>query len=523
MSKLLGDSVDDEQCSYQVPSKVGRYAGRVEWKKEDRVGPLLRNFRFAVVNRDYDSVKKIFSSFGCDMHVEQSDRLTELVLDRYTAEPTKEALMTAICIGSRPLVEFILSLFYEFPSEERTGCRYSSAFPPHMTPLMLASVCNNFAIVQCLLLRGVCVTCKQCTRSLTKGLVTLDTYRAMTSEAFLWLACCDPLYASFELATDLEVAYQQLHQKVMFFAVQFIERCWDMKEVDLLLSRNEDEHVSLVDDPLRLPRLPIETILHLYVYVYALGMALRHYLDLYTRGMASFYEMWWVWFDLILLLLFSGACFCKVMTWAVYRQDGLMKLHRKHWVFYDFSMMYDICFGSACILAFWRIFYYVQLRRILGSTVVRISIACCVADVVSFLTIMAVVMWCFSIGISCIYEPYLGNKVINIDGTHSVMQNTYNGILKTLRQLYWSFYGYLAPWDYTLIVGNVGPNAERAQHVFTVIAGEVIVAIFHITVVVTLLNLMVTILVKRADEVQEGGGGNDDVSDHQNGEWSTRA
>ncbi|EJW79126.1 hypothetical protein WUBG_09970 [Wuchereria bancrofti] len=61
--------------------------------------------------------------------------------------------MTAICIGSRPLVEFILSLFMEYPGEERNGCRKSKSFPMHMTPLMLACICNNFSIVQCLLLR----------------------------------------------------------------------------------------------------------------------------------------------------------------------------------------------------------------------------------------------------------------------------------------------------------------------------------------------------------------------------------
>lgn len=75
-------------------------------------------------------------------------------------------------------------------------------------------------------------------------------------------------------------------------------------------------------------------------------------------------------------------------------------------------------------------------------------------------------------------------------------------IIITFRNLYWSFYGYLAPWDYKVVVGNAGTNSEPTEHIFTIIAGEVIVAIFHLTVVVALLNLMVTMLVKKADEVQ---------------------
>lgn len=43
--------------------------------------------------------------------------------DDVQAETLKEALLTGICVGSRPLVEVILSLFYEHPEEEKTGAR----------------------------------------------------------------------------------------------------------------------------------------------------------------------------------------------------------------------------------------------------------------------------------------------------------------------------------------------------------------------------------------------------------------
>uniref|UniRef100_A0A914RI79 Uncharacterized protein n=1 Tax=Parascaris equorum TaxID=6256 RepID=A0A914RI79_PAREQ len=56
-----------------------------------------------------------------------SEQLTALVLNRSSTEPTKHALLTAICLGSRPLVEFILSLFYEFPGEENCGLLFCEA------------------------------------------------------------------------------------------------------------------------------------------------------------------------------------------------------------------------------------------------------------------------------------------------------------------------------------------------------------------------------------------------------------
>lgn len=71
----------------------------------------------------------------------------------------------------------------------------------------------------------------------------------------------------------------------------------------------------------------------------------------------------------------------------------------------------------------------------------------------------------------------------------------------TFRNLYWSFYGYLAPWDYKLVVGNAGPNQEPIEHPLTNYAGEITIAIFHIAVVITLLNLMISMLVRTADTV----------------------
>uniref|UniRef100_A0A183VD93 Ion_trans domain-containing protein n=1 Tax=Toxocara canis TaxID=6265 RepID=A0A183VD93_TOXCA len=196
------------------------------------------------------------------------------------------------------------------------------------------------------------------------------------------------------------LVYEQLHRNVIVFGVRMVEQCWSMDEVDLLLSRMDgaslsDCHIRYISEmasyilflailiTLRLSGragerstersindYPSEYLLEGYVYLHAFGIALRHYITLCNRGMSAFYDVWWTWFDLLLLWLISGTWFCWVMTSAIVSQDGLSKLHRRHWVSYDFSIIYDIYFGGACIMGFWKIFYYVQLRRYLGSTVV---------------------------------------------------------------------------------------------------------------------------------------------------------
>ncbi|VDN39760.1 unnamed protein product [Gongylonema pulchrum] len=110
-------------------------------------------------------------------------------------------------------------------------------------------------------------------------------------------------------------------------------------------------------------------------------------------------------------------------------------------------------------------------------------------------------MLCFSLGVNTMYQAYTGNRVQTADGSVTQMKETYSSLGITFRNLYWSFYGYLAPWDYQLIVGNAGPNQEPTEHAITNYIGEVTIAAFHIAVVITLLNLMISMLVRTADDV----------------------
>lgn len=587
----------------------------------------IHQFRSAVLSANVRIIKQILKDLH-NLAPGQIERLIALLINRTSVEPTKEALMTAICIGSRPLVEFILSLFMEYPGEERNGCRKSKSFPVHMTPLMLACICNNFAIVQCLLLRKHYMQlphrpdchCDECLRSahcMENSIILLDTYRAISSESFLWLACTDPLLAAFNLAVDLQVceemekehkvAYRNLRHNVMTFAVKIAEQCWTTEEIHVLLSRKVGS--PLADCELRFPRIqlalkahmkpflsllgiqatieghwhgmwtdsgkfkcqdlsrkfrhficyPILALLHAisagsyietfkyplarymsrlasyilfltilifiryfgrtgeqsserslvnsnlrlilesYVYLYVYGMAVIHYIEFASKGFMTFYNVWWRWFDLILIWLFSGSFFCFIMTAATIHQDGLKQLHRRHWVYYDFSIIYDIYFGTASIMALWRLLYYFQLQRNIGSTV--ISISKCIRDVTIFLSIAAIIMICFSLGINTMYQAYNENRVLDKSGNIIQQKETYSSIGITFRNLYWSFYGYLAPWDYKLVVGNAGPNQEPIEHPLTNYAGEITIAIFHIAVVITLLNLMISMLVRTADTV----------------------
>ncbi|VBB35155.1 unnamed protein product [Acanthocheilonema viteae] len=96
------------------------YDGRMEWNPTKSMDATIQQFRIAVLSTNVRVIKQILKEVH-NVTPGQIGRLLPLITDRTSAEPTKEALMTAICIGSRPLVEFILSLFMEYPGEERNG------------------------------------------------------------------------------------------------------------------------------------------------------------------------------------------------------------------------------------------------------------------------------------------------------------------------------------------------------------------------------------------------------------------
>uniref|UniRef100_A0A1I7XN43 ANK_REP_REGION domain-containing protein n=1 Tax=Heterorhabditis bacteriophora TaxID=37862 RepID=A0A1I7XN43_HETBA len=144
--------------NYNVDKDEG-YDGHLQWDGDsDKVLCMQWEFcekisKFRETSNSSE-VMMVFELLGVMGSEAQMEHMCNLLHDQTSAEPLKEALLTAICIGNRPLVELILSLFKDFPHEERSGCVDSEAYLPHITPLMLACILNNFAIVECLLLRG---------------------------------------------------------------------------------------------------------------------------------------------------------------------------------------------------------------------------------------------------------------------------------------------------------------------------------------------------------------------------------
>uniref|UniRef100_A0A914P8X7 Transient receptor ion channel domain-containing protein n=1 Tax=Panagrolaimus davidi TaxID=227884 RepID=A0A914P8X7_9BILA len=435
---------------------------------------------------------------------------------------------------------------------------------------MLACICDNYAVVECLLLRGhkidlphrtdcLCSSCGKIAHSFSGRHQRLDTYRSLSSEAYLWLATRDPLLSAINLAEDLMVCqsydtehaeiYGQLLLKLQNFSSDFIQQCRNAEEVDCILNQREgaslsecdsvfprvrlaldanlkpllshmnvqnslrarwlgtwaEGHGNLLRDTNRFIRhtfgYPVLALLHSfsggilvksfevpyarylsyttsyllfifliavlrylktnaigeifqniigsYVFLFVMGQILSEFLEFSRRGIKKYFGLC---FDFILLYVFVVSFICWSGTKISPVPDGLP---RKHWIAYDPAILFDVSFGTACLMSFLRVFYFIQLHRTLGSTV--ISIGRCVGQVFSYFGIMAIVIASFGLGISTLLQPY----------------------------------------DHAVVLQSDGQTKEMASS----FANELLVAVYYIVTVITLLNLMISLLVKKADEV----------------------
>uniref|UniRef100_A0A7E4VG99 ANK_REP_REGION domain-containing protein n=1 Tax=Panagrellus redivivus TaxID=6233 RepID=A0A7E4VG99_PANRE len=584
----------------------------------------MRIFRVDVANKDLDKIKKTVEVLLSDPDNElMAADISRLLL---SADPDcmKEAFMLSILCGSRPLVEFIAQLFVDFPEEERAGLSNSDVFPPYMTPLMLACICNNYAIVECLLLRDhrmvlphrtecLCKECDRVSNCIIGSNQRLDSYRALSSEAFLWMATNDPVLAAIDLVSELgdcqsedpehKEVYASFQTRVENFTGEIIQQCRSIEEVELLLEQREGVPMSEADNPFPRLRLALDgqvkpmlshmnvqialtarwrgawiegrssvsrtfgrilrhtlfypflaflhafsaglmvnsfhipyarylsyatsyatfvaclafirfgdkhshgNILHItvesYVLSYVLGLIVKAFLEFAQRGASVYFELWWRWFDFVLLYVFVVAYICR--SAAVFSPMPA-NLSRKHWVPYDPALLYEIFFGMACLLSFWRVFYFLQLHRTLGSTV--ISIGRCVSQVFNYFVILFVIVFAFTLGMTTILGPYTGaREVEDVSFRNKKMEDTFNTVFRGMKSLLWGFFGQMSSSSYDVVVGHSGRYAKSNEHYVTKYAAEGLIVLYYLVTVITLLNLMISLLVKKGDEVLE----NEDV------------
>ncbi|CAD6188442.1 unnamed protein product [Caenorhabditis auriculariae] len=524
----------------------------------------------------------------------------------------KEAQMHAIMTGNLGIVEHVTCLFIDYPFDERKGCTDSPTFEPHVTPLILACKNNDFPIVEFLLSRGHSIdiphfrscTCNLCSKmpaGIGINARRIDVLRAVTSEAYLWLATDDVFSACCSVVKDLQMmksdgplefveTFQELEVNVQKFVAKLSEHFRMQEEFDVVMCSKRC--CSLADSELVYPRIQLALdasmrqfisgahvqsairsvwlrdwgnfgmeplrdayrigrhvflypllallftvsngkiassfnvpiarfvshvaayasflfavlfhrrvsshtlglFLECYFFLYILGLLFEKYL-LFTRlGFNLYFSFWWRWFDFLLLAVFNISLFVRLETFLVGSPIKLLHLERTHWSAFEYDTYHEIFLTGGYIFAIWKVFYYCQLLKKLGISV--LTAGKCVAKLYHFLTIMAIVIFSFAVGLNMMLYPY--NQTNGLEKL-----TAFNTIPISLETLYWSFFGYLDPKSYRIQISEEKRIPIKNEMPATNVSVEMFVALFHIVIIIVLLNLITALLVKTAEEVQD--------------------
>uniref|UniRef100_A0A7N6A6E5 Transient receptor ion channel domain-containing protein n=1 Tax=Anabas testudineus TaxID=64144 RepID=A0A7N6A6E5_ANATE len=198
--------------------------------------------------------------------------VTKLLLRKKDLARIGDALLLAISKGYVRIVEALLShpafadgqrlsnspsradTHDDFFAYDEDGTRFSH----NITPIILASQCNEYEIVHILLMKGACIerphdyfcqcsTCSEQQRrdSFCHSQSRINAYKGLASPAYLSLSNEDPVMAALELSNELACLantekefkndYKKLSMQCKDFVVGLLDLCRNTEEVEAIL------------------------------------------------------------------------------------------------------------------------------------------------------------------------------------------------------------------------------------------------------------------------------------------------
>ncbi|KFD58646.1 hypothetical protein M513_00339 [Trichuris suis] len=243
------------------------------------------------------------------------------------------------------------------------------------------------------------------------------------------------------------------------------------------------------------PDSKLKLFLLFYIWTYVFAMFTVTWIDLIRLGFRRFLCAWWRWYDFIHLIMYLLAFNGLLVSWTLTHVHGEPHAHRVHWDPLHPTLVYESLFTIAAILSSFRLFYFIQVLRSMGPLIV--SIGNCIKDILTFLLLFFVVIGSFALGLNFLIEHYKYNVAVR-EGDVVEQPFFMTSIKDALRYLYWAWFGYLDPERLEVIVGNYDPQGYESKHIIVQYAAEFLSALYYIILVISLLNLMISIMATTA-------------------------
>uniref|UniRef100_A0A0K0FLM8 Short transient receptor potential channel 5 (inferred by orthology to a human protein) n=1 Tax=Strongyloides venezuelensis TaxID=75913 RepID=A0A0K0FLM8_STRVS len=239
-------------------------------------------------------------------------------------------------------------------------------------------------------------------------------------------------------------------------------------------------------------------------YIYGLGLLTRIYYKCWRLGFKVAMIKWWTWFDIAISQLYLVSAYHYFAVVSEVASDGIYQINRRHWDPYGSSILCELTFAVGSIILIWRSFYILMRFKFIGLIVV--CVAKCAKVIIQYSLIAGIIIVAFNAGFQIIFRPYSYNKSFkngNIEEGEVSQMSYYENMWSTQKMLYWAIYGYFAPWEMSIVVGEAGPSnldPPSVNHLLTQNVGECVGAIFYGILILSLLNLIVSMLVRTAEQ-----------------------
>ncbi|KRX25388.1 Transient-receptor-potential-like protein [Trichinella nelsoni] len=418
-------------------------------------------------------------------------------------------------------------------------------FPDHLTPIMVAAQMGNYKMIKLFVEMGYTVPiphragciCNECEMEknhkddVSITLLRLDSYKALCNPAtsFQILSLNHSCFVVKWTNAWIDT-YNRLKENLRRLPTALILCCQTEEEAAVMLKESQGAPVGSLT---AFPRVSVAidtdqkdflsdprclTVLKkkfkgewadwngisnsekvARIVVHTVGYPITSLVNVLTNGKVfKSYSTPVARYDLILMSMYLLAFNAFMNSWLEVKYHGQPYAHRVHWDPYHPTLLFEVLFTFASVMASWRLFYFFQIFRMYGPVV--ISIGRCVKDILIFMSMFVVIIGSFALGLNYLIEHYKGNVVLR-DGKLYEQPTYMTSIESAIRYLYWAWYGYLDPERLEVVVGQFGPDKEETKHYLVQSAAELLSALYYIILVVSLLNLMISIMSNTAAAV----------------------
>ncbi|ELU14127.1 hypothetical protein CAPTEDRAFT_121306, partial [Capitella teleta] len=244
-------------------------------------------------------------------------------------------------------------------------------------------------------------------------------------------------------------------------------------------------------------RGPPNTGLEWFIVAYVLGYCLRSLDELLYYEARHFFRQKWNLFDLSMEFCFLSSFVCWAISLADIYLHGNIDLPRDYWKSYDATLIGEIFYSYAFVLAFAKLLYFLSTSSDIGP--MQVGLCRQFNCIFCFIIMFVLIMFAFSAGLVQLLHHY-SNKTIVIDGRELRSSPMFRSTVPAMLGLFWAIFGYSPPTDVAILPTINKFTVDNStytlynHHIVTEVFGHAMFLIYYVIGIVIMINMLIAIM-----------------------------